>query len=349
MRILVATDAWHPQVNGVVRTLTTMAEAARALGAEVDFLTPLSFRTFAMPSYRDLRVALPRPAKIARLIADSNPDSIHIATEGPIGLLVRRYCRKHELPFTTSFHTRFPDYVSARAPVPESWVWSTLRWFHGASQAVMAATPALANELRGRGFRNVVLWPRGVDTTLFRPRDVDLCQPKPVFVCVGRAAVEKNLEAFLELDLPGSKVIVGDGPARFALQQKYPDAVFLGALQGEALAEVYAAADVFVFPSKTDTFGLVLLEALASGLPVAAFPVTGPRDVIGAAPVGVLDEDLRKACLEALSIPAQACVDFAAKHTWEASAQAFIDNMADIRAADPAATAGFVSEPRCVA
>lgn len=349
MRILVATDAWHPQVNGVVRTLTTMAEAARALGAEVDFLTPLSFRTFAMPSYRDLRVALPRPAKIARLIADSNPDSIHIATEGPIGLLVRRYCRKHELPFTTSFHTRFPDYVSARAPVPESWVWSTLRWFHGASQAVMAATPALANELRGRGFRNVVLWPRGVDTTLFRPRDVDLCQPKPVFVCVGRVAVEKNLEAFLELDLPGSKVIVGDGPARFALQQKYPDAVFLGALQGEALAEVYAAADVFVFPSKTDTFGLVLLEALASGLPVAAFPVTGPRDVIGAAPVGVLDEDLRKACLEALSIPAQACVDFAAKHTWEASAQAFIDNMADVRAADPAATAGFVSEPRCVA
>ena len=349
MRILVATDAWHPQVNGVVRTLTTMAEAARALGAEVDFLTPLSFRTFAMPSYRDLRVALPRPAKIARLIADSNPDSIHIATEGPIGLLVRRYCRKHELPFTTSFHTRFPDYVSARAPVPESWVWSTLRWFHGASQAVMAATPALANELRGRGFRNVVLWPRGVDTTLFRPRDVDLCQPKPVFVCVGRVAVEKNLEAFLELDLPGSKVIVGDGPARFALEQKYPDAVFLGALQGEALAEVYAAADVFVFPSKTDTFGLVLLEALASGLPVAAFPVTGPRDVIGAAPVGVLDEDLRKACLAALAIPPQACVDFAAKHTWEASAQAFIDNMADIRAADPAATAGFVSEPRCVA
>jgi glycosyltransferase involved in cell wall biosynthesis len=357
MRILVATDAWYPQVNGVVRTLTTMAEAASALGAEVDFLTPLSFRTFAMPSYRDLRVALPRPAKIARLIADSNPDSIHIATEGPIGLLVRRYCRRNELPFTTSFHTRFPDYVSARAPVPEawveSWVWSTLRWFHGASQAVMAATPALANELRERGFRNVVLWPRGVDTTLFRPRDVDLCQPKPVFLCVGRVAVEKNLEAFLELDLPGTKVIVGDGPARFALEQKYPDTVFLGALQGEALAEVYAAADVFVFPSKTDTFGLVLLEALASGLPVAAFPVTGPRDVIGAAPVGVLDEDLRKACLEALSIPAQTCVEFAAKHTWEASAQAFIDNMADIHAADPgtaATTADFVSDhPRCVA
>jgi glycosyltransferase involved in cell wall biosynthesis len=257
------------------------------------------------------------------------------------------------LPFTTSFHTRFPDYVSARAPVPESWVWSTLRWFHGGSQAVMAATPALANELRERGFRNVVLWPRGVDTTLFRPRAVDLCQPKPVFICVGRVAVEKNLEAFLELDLPGTKVIVGDGPARFALEQKYPDAVFLGALQGEALAEVYAAADVFVFPSRTDTFGLVLLEALASGLPVAAFPVTGPRDVIGSAPVAVLDEDLRKACLAALAIPAQACVDFAAKHTWEASARAFIDNMADIRATEPgtaATAAGFVSDhPRFVA
>jgi glycosyltransferase involved in cell wall biosynthesis len=353
MRILVATDAWHPQVNGVVRTLTTMAEAASALGAEVEFLTPLSFPTFAMPSYRDLRVALPRPAKIARLIAASHPDSIHIATEGPIGLLVRRYCRRHELPFTTSFHTRFPDYVSARAPVPESWIWSTLRWFHGASQAVMAATPALANELRERGFRNVVLWPRGVDTTLFRPRAVDLCQPKPVFICVGRVAVEKNLEAFLQLDLPGTKVIVGDGPARFALEQKYPDAVFLGALQGEALAEVYAAADVFAFPSRTDTFGLVLLEALASGLPVAAFPVTGPRDVIGSAPVGVLDEDLRKACLAALAIPAQGCVDFAAKYTWEASARAFIDNMADIRATEPGTAttaADFISDhPRFVA
>src|ERR1700731_4582558 len=234
MRILVATDAWHPQVNGVVRTLTMMADTAKPLGAEVDFLTPQSFRTFAMPSYRDLRVALPYAAKIARLIDEARPDNIHIATEGPIGLLVRRYCRRNGLPFTTSFHTRFPDYVSARAPVPESWVWSTLRWFHGASQAVMAATPALANELRGRGFRNVVLWPRGVDTTLFRPRDVDLCQPKPVFVCVGRIAVEKNLEAFLQLDLPGTKVIVGDGPARNMLEQKYPKTLFLGALHGEA-------------------------------------------------------------------------------------------------------------------
>jgi glycosyltransferase involved in cell wall biosynthesis len=332
MRILVATDAWHPQVNGVVRTLIMTADAAKALDAEICFLTPDSFRTFAMPSYRDLRLALPRPAKVARLIEEAAPDTIHIATEGPIGLAVRRYCRKHGLPFTTSFHTRFPDYVSARAPVPESWVWATLRWFHGASRAVMAATPALAGELRTRGFRNVVLWPRGVDTSLFHPREADLCLPKPVFLCVGRVAVEKNLEAFLDLDLPGTKVIVGDGPARMALEAGYPDAVFLGALQGEALAVVYASANVFVFPSRTDTFGLVLLEALASGLPVAAFPVTGPRDVIGATPVAVLSEDLRAACLSALEISPQACVEFAARHTWEASARAFIDNMALIGA-----------------
>src|SRR5271170_2648560 len=335
MRILVATNAWHPQVNGVVRTLTTMADAARALGVEVSFLTPQSFRTFAMPSYPDLRLALPRQAKIARLIADARPDSIHIATEGPIGLAVRRYCRKHGLPFTTSFHTRFPDYVSARLPVRESWIWAALRRFHRGSSAVMAATPALANELRARGFGNVVLWPRGVDTTLFHPREADLGLPRPVFLCVGRVAVEKNLEALLDLDLPGTKVIVGDGPARAMLEQKYPKAVFLGALHGEALAQVYAAADVFVFPSKTDTFGLVLLEALASGLPVAAFPVTGPRDVIGIAPVGVLDEDLRTACLAALKISPLACVEFAALHTWEASTRAFIENMADIHAESP--------------
>ena len=333
MHILVATDAWHPQVNGVVRTLAMMAEAAKSLGVDVDFLTPQSFPTFALPSYRDLRLALPTPSKIARLIEAAQPDSIHIATEGPIGLLVRRYCRKHGLSFTTSFHTRFPEYISARLPVPESW--AGLRWFHGPSQAVLAATPALAGELRGRGFRNVALWPRGVDTGHFYPRAINLGLPRPVFLSVGRLAVEKNLEAFLELDLPGTKLVVGDGPARAALERNYPRAVFLGAKQGEALAEAYAAADVFVFPSKTDTFGLVLLEALASGLPVAAFPVTGPKDVIGSAPVGALNDDLRAACLSALTIPRQACLDFAAKHDWETSARAFVDNMTDIRMADP--------------
>jgi glycosyltransferase involved in cell wall biosynthesis len=351
MRILVATDAWHPQVNGVVRTLTMMAEAAKPLGVDVSFLTPLSFRTFAMPSYRDVRVALPYRAKIARLIAEARPDSIHIATEGPIGLLVRRYCRQQGLPFTTSFHTRFPEYISARLPIPESWIWSALRAFHRPSQAVMAATPALASELRARGFRNVVLWPRGVDATQFHPRPIDLGLPRPVFLCVGRVAVEKNLDAFLELDLPGSKVIVGDGPALTELTRKYPQATFLGARQGEALAQAYAAADVFVFPSKTDTFGLVLLEALASGLPVAGFPVTGPRDVIGSAPVGALNDDLRTACLAALQISSQACLEFAAQHTWEASARAFVENIRDIRDADPEGDAvQFAAEhPRFVA
>jgi glycosyltransferase involved in cell wall biosynthesis len=345
MRILVATDAWHPQVNGVVRTLAMTAEAARTLGVEFSFLTPESFRTFALPSYRDLRLALPYQAKIARLIAEAGPDSIHIATEGPIGWLVRRYCRNNGLPFTTSFHTRFPEYISARLPIPESWIWAALRWFHAPSRAVMAATPALASELRARGFRNVVLWPRGVDARLFHPRSVDLALPRPVFLCVGRVAVEKNLEAFLDLDLPGSKVIVGDGPARASLARKYPQAVFLGSRQGEALAEAYAGADVFVFPSRTDTFGLVLLEALASGVPVAAFPVTGPRDVIGTAPVGALNDDLRSACLAALKISPQSCLEFAARHTWEASARAFIDNMADIRALDAGSEApAFATE-----
>src|SRR5580700_9606074 len=339
MHILVATDAWHPQVNGVVRTLTMMAEAAKAFGVEVSFLTPASFRTFAMPSYPDLRLALPYQAKISRLIAEARPDNIHIATEGPIGLLVRRYCRKQRLPFTTSFHTRFPEYISARLPVPESWIWAVLRRFHSSSQAVMAATPALANELRARGFRNVVLWPRGVDTGLFHPRAADLGLPRPIFLCVGRVAVEKNLEAFLDLDLPGTKVVVGDGPARAALARKYPKAVFPGARQGEELAQAYAAADVFVFPSKTDTFGLVLLEALASGLPVAAFPVTGPRDVIGSEPVGVLNDDLRTACLSALTISKQACLAFAARYTWEASARAFVEHAGNVRAADPQADA----------
>src|SRR5258705_6842092 len=335
MRILVATDAWHPQINGVVRTLTMMAQAAEAFGVDVSFLTPQSFRTFAMPSYPDLRLALPYPARIAELIEQAKPDSINIATEGPIGLLVRRYCRKHGLPFTTSFHTRFPEYVSARSPIPESWVWTALRWFHRPSQAVMAATSALAGELRTRGFRNVVLWSRGVDTSLFHPRPVDLCLPDPVFLCVGRVAVEKNLEAFLDLDLPGTKLIVGDGPARAALERKYPEAVFLGARHGEELAAIYAGADVFVFPSRTDTFGLVLLEALASGLPVAAFPVTGPRDVIGTSPVGVLDDDLEAARFRALCIPRQACVAFAARHTWDASARVFAEHASNVRFVDP--------------
>jgi glycosyltransferase involved in cell wall biosynthesis len=327
MRVLVATDAWHPQVNGVVRTLAMMSEATKALGVEMVFLTPESFRTVAMPGYPDIRLALPRPRTIARMIEEAKAEAIHIATEGPIGILVRRYCRARGVAVSSSFHTRFPEYVSARLPVPESWSWAVLRWFHSLSASVMAATPPLAQELSERGFSNVRIWPRGVDANLFRPRLIDLCYPRPVFLYVGRLAVEKNIEAFLELDLPGTKVVVGDGPQRVSLQRRHRDAMFLGEQFGERLAEIYAAADVFVFPSRTDTFGLVLLEALASGVPVAAFPVTGPRDVIGTAPVGVLRDDLREACLAALELSREDCRAFALERSWEASALAFLDNI----------------------
>src|ERR1035437_4327205 len=256
----------------------------------------------------------------------------HIATEGPLGHAVRRVCMKRSMPFTTSLHTRFPDYLAERLPLPERWTcdvtWGWLRRFHSAGAAVLAATPTLSSELTARGFKNVKLWPRGVDVNLFRPRSgTPLDLPRPVFLTVGRAAVEKNVEAFLQLDLPGTKLVVGDGPARASLAKRFPDAVFLGARGGEALAEIYASADVFVFPSRTDTFGLVLLEALASGVPVAGFPAVAPRDVIGEAPVGVLDEDLRLACLGALDLSRQNCRDFALELTWQASTRFFLNHV----------------------
>ena len=260
----------------MVRTLGHVAREARALGAELEFLTPDEFWTLPMPTYPEVRLALPGPGDVERRLERARPDAIHIATEGPLGHAVRRVCMRRGLPFTTSFHTRFPDYLAERLPMPERWTchvtWGWLRRFHSAGAAVLAATPTLGSELTGRGFKNVKLWPRGVDASLFRPRAggaLDL--PRPIFLTVGRVAVEKNLEAFLTLDLPGTKLVVGDGPARASLAKQFPGAVFLGARDGEALAEIYAAADVFVFPSRTDTFGLVLLEALASGVPVAAF------------------------------------------------------------------------------
>jgi len=334
MKILVATDAWHPQVNGVVRTLGHVAREARALGAELEFLAPDEFWTLPMPSYPEIRLALPAPGEVERRLDRVRPDAIHIATEGPLGHAMRRVCMRRGLPFTTSLHTRFPEYLAERLPVPERWTceltWTWLRRFHSAGAAVLAATPTLAGELAGRGFRNVKLWQRGVDADLFRPRrNGALDLPRPIFLTVGRVAVEKNLEAFLKLDLPGSKVVVGDGPARAALSRQFPDAVFLGAREGEALAEIYAAADVFVFPSRTDTFGLVLLEALASGVPVAAFPAAAPRDVIGEAPVGVLDEDLKRACLEAVELSCHDCRDFALSMTWEESARIFLEHVAN--------------------
>src|SRR5205814_1435336 len=328
MRILIATDAWHPQVNGVVNTLRETARALEPHGASVEFLTPEGLPSVALPTYPGIRLAWLRPSTIARRLGQARPAAIHVATEGPIGFMVRRYCVAAKLPFTTSFHTRFPDYVSARLPIPESLVWGALRRFHGAGAGVMAATPGLEAELAGRGFRNVMAWPRGVDAQLFRPRQgADLGLPRPVFLTVARLAVEKSIEAFLALDLPGTKVVVGDGPARAGLMRQFPDAVFLGERKGEALAEVYSAADAFAFPSRTDTYGLVLLEALASGLPVAAFPVQGPRDVLAGAPVAALDEDLRAACLAALSLPRDACRAFALARSWDAAARSFLANV----------------------
>ena len=334
MKILVATDAWHPQVNGVVRTLGHVAREARALGTEIEFLAPDAFWTLPMPSYPEIRLALTGPGAVERCLDGMHPDAIHIATEGPIGHAARRVCIRRGVPFTTSFHTRFPDYLAERLPVPRRWTtditWAWLRRFHAPGAGVLAATPTLKSELATRGFKNVKLWPRGVDAKLFRPRaGASLNLPGPVFLTVGRLAVEKNLEAFLKLDLPGSKVVVGDGPARNSLARAYPGAVFIGAHHGDDLAEIYSAADVFVFPSRTDTFGLVLLEALASGVPVAAFPATAPRDVIGDAGVGVLDEDLRLACLGALECSRQECRDFAQRMTWESSARIFINHVTE--------------------
>ena len=328
MRILVATDAWHPQVNGVVRTLTALRQSARSLGVNIDILSPAGFRTVPLLTYPGLRLALPSRREIARRIEGARPDGIHIATEGPIGHMVRAYCLRHDWPFTTSYTTRFPEYISARAPIPEGWIYAALRRFHAAAATTMVATPSLMSELDRRGFSNLGMWTRGVDTDLFRPDcAIDLGLPRPIFVCVGRIAVEKNLEAFLGLDLPGTKVVIGSGPQEAELKRRFPDAKFLGLLENGTLAAHLAAADVFVFPSRTDTFGVVQLEALASGVPVAAFPVTGPKDVIGDHPIGALNEDLRTACLQALGMSRQACRSFALSRSWENSARQFVGHV----------------------
>lgn len=328
MRILVATDAWHPQVNGVVRSLEQTAAALGLLGVEMEFLTPLDFRTVPMPGYSEIRLAIASASAVAARLDGGRFDALHIATEGPVGLAARRLCVRRRLVFTTSYHTRFPEYLSTRAPVPEAWTYAWLRRFHNSGAATMVATAGLRDELAGRGFARLALWSRGVDTGLFRPRETTVLDlPRPIFLYVGRLAVEKNVEAFLALDLPGSKVVVGDGPHRPLLEARYPDATFLGVQTGEALAAIYASADVFVFPSRTDTYGIVLLEALASGLPVAAFPVPGPRDVIGSEPVAALDHDLRAAGLAALRIPRERCREFALARSWERSAREFLANI----------------------
>ncbi|MBA3446829.1 MAG: glycosyltransferase family 1 protein [Pseudaminobacter sp.] len=325
MRILMITDAWHPQINGVVRTLQRVSDELASMGHPVSFLTPSGFPTFPLPFYADIRLALATSVQVSARIETARPDHIHIATEGPLGFLARRACLAKGMSFTTSYHTRFPEYLSARMPIPESWSYRWLRRFHNAGSGTLVATPSLSAELIERGFTKIRPWTRGVDTDTYRPdRKQVLDLPRPIYLSVGRVAVEKNLPAFLDLDLPGSKVVVGDGPALVALKARYPETVFLGARTGEELADIYASADVFVFPSRTDTFGIVLLEALASGLPVAAFPVTGPLDVFADGVGGALSDDLGVAARAALAISPDDARKKAMTYGWAACAALFL-------------------------
>lgn len=333
LRILIVTDAWVPQVNGVVRTLETLGAHVKALGNDVRYITPDLFRTLPLPSYPEIRLALAPMRRIRQIIHDFQPDAIHVATEGPLGLAARRFCLRREHPFTTSFHTRFPEYLHARTRVPVEWGYRAMRWFHRPASALMVATPSLKKELEERGFRNIRLWARGVDLNLFHPcgneDDPQLAGfPRPIWLYVGRVAVEKNIEAFLALPLEGTKVVVGEGPQLQGLKTRFPETRFLGVKFGEELTRIYSASDVFVFPSKTDTLGLVNLEALACGTPVAAYDVQGPRDIIAGAPVGACREDLLEACRAALGIATvEACRAHALKFSWENSARQFLANL----------------------
>jgi glycosyltransferase involved in cell wall biosynthesis len=342
MRIVVVTDAWKPQLNGVVRTLSTLKRELERLGHQPTYITPEFFPTIPCPTYPEIRLSLSPGRRLARMIEEARPEAIHISTEGPLGWAARAFCRRQGLPFSTAYHTKFPEYIHARTRVPLAWSYAVLRRFHEASSSVMVATESVEEELRRAGFARMRRWSRGVDTDLFHLHTDDeitalapaaAAMPKPLFAYVGRVAVEKNVGAFLALDLPGSKMVVGDGPMLDELRRKYPAVLFAGARQGPELAAHFAAASVFVFPSRTDTFGLVMLEALASGLPVAAYPVPGPLDVLGNTNVGVMDHDLARAAQAALAIPREACHAFALTFSWEASARQFISNLAPFDAA----------------
>lgn len=329
MHILIVSDAWRPQVNGVVRTLEAVSAELAAMGHTVGMVTPDLFRSIPCPTYPEIRLALAGAKAIAKLVVGTPQDSIHIATEGPLGLAARRYCLRRSLPFSTSFHTRFPEYVNARCRLPVSVGYAAVRWFHRPAHTTMVATETLRAELGARGFPNLALWGRGVDTALFRPASKALLDgPRPALLYVGRVAVEKNVEAFLRLETPGTKYVIGDGPSLQRLRRAWPAVRFLGPKYGSELAAHYAAADVFVFPSLTDTYGNVLLEALACGVPVAAFPVPGPVDVVGNHGVGALDDDLGAAVRRALAIPPAACRAFAETRSWRDSASQFLDNLA---------------------
>ena len=329
MRIAIATDAWTPQVNGVVTTLRNTRDTLTAAGHEVLMVTPEGRRSVPCPTYPEIRLSVFAGRAIRNELDAFDPDCVHIATEAPVGLAVRRYCIRRKLPFTTAYHTQFPEYIRARFPIPVEWTVAGLRWFHAPAARTMVPTEGIRQVLQGRGFTDVVIWTRGVQTDVFRPDEpVAYDLPRPIWVCVGRVAVEKNIEAFLDLELPGSKVVIGDGPDRVHLARKYADCRFLGFKFGRDLARHVAGADVFVFPSRTDTYGIVMLEAMACGLPVAAFPVTGPVDVVRNGETGVLDEDLGRACTAALTLDRAACRRFAESRSWEHSTAEFLSHLA---------------------
>jgi glycosyltransferase involved in cell wall biosynthesis len=329
--LALATDAWFPQVNGVVRSLSTTLELLRQRGHSIEAITPERFVTVPMPGYASIRLAVAPRFGVRRMLDTMQPDLVHIATEGPIGWAARGWCLSRAVPFTSAFHTRFPEYAAVRTGISAEHFWPIMRRFHAPSSAVLVSTRTLADELTGRGIGPTMPWSRGIDEVLFRPEGARhpamVALPGPVLLNVGRVAAEKNLEAFLDAAVPGSKVVVGDGPALSALQRKYPEVLFLGSLSGEALASAYRAADCFVFPSKTDTFGLVVIEALACGVPVAGYPVAGPIDILGAdgrgvevtlpAPAGALDADLDRAIARALTIPRDDAAALGSGYSWD--------------------------------
>ena len=332
MKIAIATDAWPPQISGVVTTLKRTIKELAQLGHDVRAIHPDCFPiTFPCPTYPQIRLALIYSAGIGRHLKGFVPDCVHIVTEGPVGLACRQFCRKENLKFTSSFTTRFDEYVQLRFGVPSRHIFRMLRWFHSEASKVMIASQPLKKELDEKGFANTVLWPRGVDTDLFNLREKSfITDPRPIFLYVGRVAVEKNIESFLSLHLPGTQYVVGDGPSFKRLKAVYPDVRFVGAKHGKELARYYAASDVFVFPSLTDTFGIVMLEAMACGLPVAGYPVRGPMDIVQNGITGFLDQDLRTAALKALEIDPQACRRFARQHTWQKSARCFVGNLVKV-------------------
>jgi glycosyltransferase involved in cell wall biosynthesis len=344
MRLALVTDAWLPQTNGVVRTLSITASLLQRQGHSVEVIDPSGFRTVPCPTYPEIRLAWRPYRKVAGKLAALAPDAVHVATEGPLGHAARRWCLRNDRAFTSSYHTQFPEYVRARFPIPLRVSYAYRRRFHGAAARTLVGTPSMQAALVARGFRKLATWSRGVDTSLFRSRPKEFLDlPRPVWLYFGRVAVEKGIEDFLRLDLPGTRLVVGDGPALAELRERYPAAVFAGYRYGEELASYVAAADVFVFPSRTDTFGLVLLEAMACGVPVAAYPVTGPVDVVAHGVTGMLGEDLRAAALAALELDPEACRQHALRYTWEAATAQFLGHLVDARpgaAATPVALPG---------